>query len=33
LMMCKADNKYINISAPVQENLIKTDINFIAVYC
>ena len=33
LMMCKANNKYINISAPVQKNLIKTDTNFIAVYC
>ena len=33
LMMCKANNKYINISAPIQKNLIKTDTNFIAVYC
>ena len=33
LMMCKANNKYINISVPIQKNLIKKDINFIAIYC
>ena len=31
LMMCKANNKYINISAPIEKKLINT--NFIAVYC
>lgn len=31
LMMCKANNKYINISAPIQKNFSKK--NFVAVYC